>query len=182
MDDSVTFLGENVFSGCSKLTNVRLSNSISKINGGTFEDCTSLKRLTLPSSLPSIEYGAFYNCTNLTQITIPDTVTYIVAAGFSDSNDELTIYGNRNSYSQRYAEDIDIKFKPIAPYRNSTEMKVGSTAGLKLNSGSSCIWKSCNPIIATVDQNGIVTALKEGTVFITGTLYGKSYTFKVVVK
>lgn len=182
MEDSVTHLGKEAFSGCIKLANVKLSNSLKAINRNTFENCSNLKGITLPSSLRSIEYVAFYNCPKLSRITIPDTVTYISPGAFTNCSDNLTFYGIRNSLSQSYIEYYGFKFIPLAPSKYITQKQAGSVTKLKLNSGSSCTWESNNPLIATVDRNGLVTTLKKGTVFITGTLYGKTYTFKVIVK
>lgn len=81
--DSVTSIGNNAFSRCSKLTSVVIPNSVKSIGYYAFYNCFSLSSVSIPSSVTSIYQEAFYNCYLLTSITIPDSVTYIGADAFS---------------------------------------------------------------------------------------------------
>ena len=71
---------------------------------------------------------------------------------------------------------------------SSVALEVGNTASLKATVNPSnakdknVTWESDNPAVATVDQNGNVTAVKEGSAKITAKAGGKTATCSVVVK
>ena len=78
---SVTITGEYVmvyaFYNCTLLTNITLSNNVTRIDNHAFYGCTGLTSVTLPDSVTSIGVDAFRNCSNLTSITIPANLTYL---------------------------------------------------------------------------------------------------------
>ncbi len=91
--DSVTSIGEWVFSGCTSLTSITIPDSVTSIGVQAFYYCTSLTSVTIPDSVTSIGSEAFSDCTSLTSITIPDSVTSIGEGAFSncDSLASVTI-------------------------------------------------------------------------------------------
>ena len=134
--DSVTELGAGAFILCENLTNVTLPNTISSIPYGTFAACVSLKKIDIPSSVKTIEdeafsmtgfteftvpdtitsigAGAFSDCENLVKVTIPKTVTKIGDDIFEGGSEDVTIYGEKGSYAEQYANKNDISFKAIS--------------------------------------------------------------------
>ena len=134
--DSVTELGVGAFILCENLTNVTLPNTISSIPYGTFAACVSLKKINISSSVKTIEDEAF-SMTGFTEFTVPDTITSIGARAFSDcenlvkvtipktvtkigddifegGSEDVTIYGEKGSYAEKYANKNDISFKAIS--------------------------------------------------------------------
>ena len=110
--NSVTSIGNYVFSDCGNLTNVTLDsneivsasrdynsslknifgeqvsiyvlgNNVTEIGEYAFRDCSGLTSVTIPNSVTSIGYGAFKGCTGLVSITIPSSVTSISDLAFS---------------------------------------------------------------------------------------------------
>ena len=81
--DSVTYIGESVFSGCTGLTSITIPDSVTSIGHGTFYDCTGLTSITIPDSVTSIGICAFSGCKGLTNINIPDSVASISESAFS---------------------------------------------------------------------------------------------------
>jgi hypothetical protein len=81
--NSVRYIGEYAFSGCSGLTSVTIGNSVTSIGKGAFSGCSGLTSITIPNSVTSIGEMAFYGCTGLTSITIPSSVTSIGEMAFS---------------------------------------------------------------------------------------------------
>ena len=77
MPASVTTIRDNAFSGCEKLTEVKISESVTDIVYAAFADCTALASVTLPSKLNSIGDFAFGGCTALKSISVPDSVAGI---------------------------------------------------------------------------------------------------------
>ena len=81
--NSVTSIGNSVFSGCSGLTSVTIPNSVTSIGNSVFSGCSGLTSVTIPNSVTSIGNYAFRNCSGLTSVTIPSSVTSIDASAFS---------------------------------------------------------------------------------------------------
>ena len=153
--DSVTELGVGAFILCENLTNVTLPNTISSIPYGTFAACVSLKKINIPSSVKTIEdeafsmtgfteftvpdtitsigAGAFSDCENLVKVTIPKTVTKIVDDIFEGGSEDVTIYGEKGSYAEKYANKNDISFKAISSgQEDPSDILTGKTTA-KLN-------------------------------------------------
>ncbi|MGO5243810.1 leucine-rich repeat protein [Prevotella sp. LCP21S3_D2] len=75
--DSVTSIGEGAFSSCTSLSSIVIPDSVTSIGDWAFSDCTSLSNIVIPNSVTSIGEGAFSSCTSLSNIVIPDSVTNI---------------------------------------------------------------------------------------------------------
>ena len=120
--DSVTSIGEETFRGCTWLTSVTIGNGVTRIGQSAFEDCTWLTSVTIGNGVKSIGYSAFYNCTSLTSVTIPNSVTRIGKKAFGYYHDGhekkihgFTVYGNKGSEAERYANENGFKFAQAAP-------------------------------------------------------------------
>ena len=81
--NSVTTIGKNAFSDCSGLTSVTIPNTITNIEGYAFSGCSSLASVTIPNLVTRIEGYAFSGCSGLTSVTIPHSVTSIGYSAFS---------------------------------------------------------------------------------------------------
>lgn len=70
---------ENVFKGCTALTNVDLRNAtnLESISNCAFAGCTSLTEIIIPEGVTSLGFGLFSGCTSLTKVVIPASVLYI---------------------------------------------------------------------------------------------------------
>ena len=67
--ESVTYIMEYAFAGCSDVTEVQLPENLISIEEGTFKNCTGLTSVTLPGrQLGFIGSWAFEGCENLTDI------------------------------------------------------------------------------------------------------------------
>lgn len=153
--NSVTELGAGAFILDENLTSVTLPNTISSIPYGTFAGCISLKKIDIPSSVKTIEDeafsmtgfteftvpdtvttigdGAFSDCENLVKVTIPKTVTEIGDDIFEGGSKDVTIYGEKGSYAETYANKNDIQFKAISTgQEDPTDVLTGKTTA-KLN-------------------------------------------------
>ncbi len=62
------------FSGCSSLTRVEISNSITNVMPHAFEDCNCLTSITIPDSITSIESSSFNGCSSLSNVYFDGTI------------------------------------------------------------------------------------------------------------
>ncbi len=105
-DSICTSIGSHAFSGCIRLTEAIISDSVTSLGYGAFSECIGLKSITIPSakfihemfigdfppSLTSIvitntskiDSYAFANLTQLTSITLPEKLTTIGDSAFED--------------------------------------------------------------------------------------------------
>ncbi len=70
--DSVEWIGNYAFRGCTNLVSIVIPNSVHWIGSFAFHDCTSLTSVEIPSSVYSIGVGgnSFSNCPGLTTIVV----------------------------------------------------------------------------------------------------------------
>ena len=153
--NNVTELGVGAFILCENLTNTTLPNTISSIPYATFAGCVSLKKIDIPNSVKAIEkeafsmtgfteftvpdtvttigYQVFSDCENLVKVTIPKTVTKIGDDIFEGGSEDVTIYGEKGSYAEKYANKNDISFKAISSgQEDPSDVLTGKTTA-KLN-------------------------------------------------
>lgn len=81
---SVTAIGGRVFKGCQKLTDVQLSENITKITYDAFNLCLNLENVEIPNSVVTIENRAFEGCSKLSCMVIPESVTAIYEDAFKN--------------------------------------------------------------------------------------------------
>lgn len=87
----VTSLPDNLFNGCSSLSNVKLPIGLTSIGQSAFQGCTSLTSVNLPAGLNSLGGSAFAN-SGLTTIDLSQTkVTTISPATFQNTTSLKTI-------------------------------------------------------------------------------------------
>lgn len=99
----ITKLEEMALAGCTGFTALEFS-TLTEIGNNAFSGCTKLALLTLPDTLLRIGSMAFYNCGSLMALTIPASVEYIDEYCFAEwsASQVITIYGknylNWNKY------------------------------------------------------------------------------------
>ena len=99
----ITKLEEMALAGCTGFTALEFT-TLTEIGNNAFSGCTKLALLTLPDTLLRIGSMAFYNCGSLRALTIPASVEYIDEYCFAEwsASQVITIYGknylNWNKY------------------------------------------------------------------------------------
>lgn len=77
IDSGVTYIGDNAFSNCIKLSSVTIPDSVTSIGYCAFAYNSSLKSIVIPPSVTSIDDEAFCLCESLISVTIPESLTSI---------------------------------------------------------------------------------------------------------
>ena len=80
--DGVTYIDNESFKDCDKLTKVTIPSSVDYIGYNAFDGCASLETVIIPDGVTTIGYKAFFGCTSLKNVTIPKNVTNIGAYAF----------------------------------------------------------------------------------------------------
>jgi len=105
LNDSLSDIRSDAFSGCTALTEINIPSGITSIQAGTFEFCYSLKDLTLPSSLSSLDISAFFGCDAIDSFTIPASVTEIKCEKKFEFNDDYSRH--KDFYFRGNAPKVD---------------------------------------------------------------------------
>lgn len=68
LPDSVTEIGQNLFSSCESLEEVKLPSNLTSLKPFTFAGCSSLRKITMPDNITSFPEGLFWGCMSLEEI------------------------------------------------------------------------------------------------------------------
>lgn len=164
--------------------NVTIPSSVKEIGVSAFSWCDTLVSVIIPNNVTRIQSYAFSYCEKLESITIPSSVTSIDRNTFCDS-DNFIIRGIAGSYVEKYANGLGIPFNaPIISFDESIDfdeeeekyegiiIHINQAQTLKAVQRPSDLartlrWSSSNTKVATVDQNGNVKGIQEGSATIT---------------
>ncbi len=192
--NSVTEIGDDAFSRCSILTSVTIPNSVTKIGSNAFSFCSSLTSVTIPNSVTKIESGAFSDCSALTTVfalpmtppscssssflRVPETSVVYIPKGTFKAYSEARGWNHFTDFREMGALDITLSEATISIEEGKTATISATVTKDDDVTVESETWASSNTEVATVD-NGIVTAVAEGTATITYTVvdgYGCPHT------
>lgn len=183
--NSVTEIGENAFCYCDGLTSVTIGNSVTKIGWRAFDSCTGLTSVTIPNSV-SIIAGAFSECTGLKKVYSLNPVPPVIRgyafssydAGLFVPQGSLSAYKSAEGWSEfsNIKEfQVTVKAESISLNKQSANLMIGDTLSLTAKvlpenvSTKTVAWSSNNPEVASVNDEGLVTALTAGTAIISAT-------------
>lgn len=76
-------IGDRAFNGCSKLKTCVLPNGVQRIGDAAFQGCKVLPNMTFYGGLASIGANAFTGCVAFTEVALPHSVNSIGAQAFS---------------------------------------------------------------------------------------------------
>jgi len=68
LPDSVTEIGQNLFSSSETLEDVKLPSNLNSLKPFTFAGCSSLRKITMPDNITSFPEGLFWGCISLPEI------------------------------------------------------------------------------------------------------------------
>ena len=185
ISNSVTSIGWRAF-GCTGLSSVIIPNSVISIDKDAFAGCTRLSFVTIGSSVTSIGEGAFSECTNLKKVYSLNPVPPVIKEytfSFYDADlfvpqRCLSAYKSAkvwSKFSNIKEFQVTVKAESISLNKQSANLMIGDTLSLTAKvlpenvSTKTVAWSSNNPEVASVNDEGLVTALTAGTAIISAT-------------
>lgn len=179
-------INSQAFEGCTGLTSVTLPNSVTRIGYDAFRGCTGLTSVTIPNSVTSIGELAFGGCSGLKKVYSLNPVPPVIrsyAFAYCDADlfvpqGSLSAYKSAKGWSKfSNIKEIQetIKAESISLNEHSANLMIGDTLSLTAKvlpenvSTKTVAWSSNNPDVASVNDEGLVTALTTGTAIISAT-------------
>lgn len=178
-------LGVASFKNCTSLPYVEVK-SISSVGKEAFMGCTGLKWISLSDKTTSLGENSFAGCSNIAYVKSYATTAPEGLVNFPSevvANGTLFVpegYEDDYTYSATWEDWMNIKpltenvlVSSITLSQTEANMKATETLPLSATVGSenavnkSLIWKSSNEAIATISEEGVITANAVGHVTIT---------------
>ena len=80
---TLTSIADYTFTGCDKITEIIIPQSVTNIGIECFKNCMSLRSISLPANLTNIGFRCFYECSSLESISIPTGINELGTDFFS---------------------------------------------------------------------------------------------------
>ena len=176
LPQSVTYIGRSAFRGCFA-EEITLPPNLKSISAYTFSR-SNLKKIVIPNRVETIYDRVFYDCPNLEAVIIPPNVTIMTDEIFASCN-KVTIYGERGSTAERYANEWGIPFIAVIFGISSDIFELDKRVPEPeeiLNIESKCATSSSGGLIDIWDY--LVYYNSDGINFFKNTIYGDHYSLK----
>lgn len=155
-------IGKFAFKRCKKITSFDFGNKLEKVGEEAFNDC-ELEEVVIPASIKELGVQAFGYCNKL------------YYCGTQEDWSKVLVHKNRNDFcfidhyvTFNYAPDDfgTVNVDDISVNYKSTK-KLNPTANISPNYAYKFVYSSSDPSVATVDENGNITAVGKGNATIT---------------
>ncbi len=206
---NIETIGKGAFKGCNQLKKLPEMPKLTKIDESAFFDCWLEGTIEFPSTLKSIGTSAFgfgdtnpYKAPEIDKIICNSlTPPEITGDGFAFSDvthrtavlyvpkESLDLYKNAYEWKEFYKIRAigAVEASSVSLDKTSLNLQVGDEASISATvypantTDKTVTWTSSDTSVATVDNNGHVTALKIGTTTIRATCDDVSATCAVTV-
>ncbi len=194
LPEGLTNLGPYAFGSCYGLREINIPSGMTEIQRRTFYECRSLTEITIPEGITGIGEDAFAGCSGITTVTLPKSLTGISNGAFYYCGSLTDVYYGGSEESWRgiaigsgndplmNAVMHFLQVTGISLDLSDTNISMGESLQLTATVipedalNKTVHWTSSDTAVATVDENGLVTAVALGTAVITATTDDGGYT------
>lgn len=171
-------IGNSMFSGCTGLTSIVIPAGVTEISSSAFNGCSGLTSIIIPASVTAIGSKAFSGCPAMKTITSYIADPYIISDNVFTCYDETVTlfvpYGTSDMYwsVSGWIQFMNIEEMPLVVtditlpsnqvVYNGRNIILEPTI-IPVDAQTTLTWTSDDANIATVDSNGQVTGVAEGT-------------------
>lgn len=180
VENGIKHIAANTFNGCKNLTQADIADSVVSYGDAVFKNCASLAEIEISENVTSIGANAFDGCSALEYIHIPATVNEIgekilgerdgyICSDLEDGH--IKEYAERNGYEFVFCGEKAVAGVTLS--ESEIEIEKGGKYQLTANVSPANAtirdveWSSDNSVVASVDDNGVVTAFSAGEAVIT---------------
>lgn len=103
IEEGVTSIAYQAFSGCANLSDISIPDSVTVIEGRAFSFCTSLEQIVLPKNLTEIKSYTFYQSRALKDVLLPAGLTKIGEYAFAETSLQTLDFGESLQTIDDYA-------------------------------------------------------------------------------
>lgn len=198
--DEITEITPGAFENCDQLTSIVIPDQVETIGASTFEGCTSLANVTLGSSVSTIAPDAFAGAEAITEVVCLSTTppafeeVAVVSRAF-EGGFEQSVYANATlivpagteaEYRSaevwknfvKIQEVADVKVTVTVPEQvilfEGENFRLTPVFTPALPDGYTVSYRSDRPYVATVDENGYISAVGAGVAGITVSVKDKN--------
>lgn len=189
ISNAIEKIEEMTFNGCG-FTTVDIPNSVKYIGDMAFFGCYNLESVTIPSSVTYLGPSVFGICQKLKYVYVSWDIplnTDGVPTPFGDNITNMTLYvpsGMRVYYGlanlwKEFGNIVEmVAANNISLDAETKYINIGDTLRLHATIepadayNRNVVWSSSDESVATVDKNGLITAIKEGDATITVAIVG----------
>lgn len=141
ISEGITKIGDYAFVDCDNLESVTLPESLINLGNMTFLHCSNLKKINIPSQITNFGYlGSMFQETGFSEFIIPENVKKVAGSTFRSCKklkkvivysddieyektffgvfdncpEDMILYGNEGSTTQKYAQELGIQFREIS--------------------------------------------------------------------
>lgn len=182
IEGDITIIGQDTFNGCSNLSSYDIPVTLKELGKHAFSGCYGLTRLVFPKSIEKLGDHPFPNWRWLHLYFNRGIAPELYPASFSNVG-EIHVPQNAKGYDQLYwpkssvVYDLDPILLEGMEFENSSyELQIGDEQPLGITVSPFDVteeyevqWISSNDSVATVDEDGVVTANGVGDAIITVT-------------
>ena len=181
LNEGLTTIGTGAFAFCEELEGIAVPASVTLIDDGAFMGCSAMEEVELLESPMEIGDDAFYGCSSLTNLQLPESIVSLGENAFEGCAASFTVacFSTSSVYDQVLdtCDHVDSIYpvSGVSLNKSTAAAFAGDTVQLQAivapanATDQSVVWTTNHPEIATVDENGLVSTTKGGTVVITAT-------------